>query len=165
MLLEWREAKVALLAKQEGLSPSDTEALLAKERAEFEQWHVFFVRFYTAPAKLNDLSRPKSQWRVLLTDDRGGSQTAQTADIKRLSDGTRYLDASTRKLFPYLDEFSLYYVIRFPKTRPDGEPLSPTPGGGRLTLQFISSIRHSDLVWVAQDPNALPEVSRWRKIF
>jgi hypothetical protein len=162
---EWREAKVALLTKQEGLSATDAEALLAKERAEFDQWHVFFVKFYTAPARLNDLNRPNSQWRVQLSDDRGGLLTAQTADIKRLSDGTRYLDAATRKLFPYLDEFSLFYVVRFPKKLPSGETLAPAPGGGRLTLQFVSSLRHTDLVWMAQDPEQLPEVSWWRRVF
>lgn len=162
---EWREAKVALLAKQEGLSSEAVETMLARERADYEQWHEFFLKFYTQPAKLNDLNQGDSQWRLSVSDESGHQLTAGALDIKRLSDGTRYLDATTRRLYPYIDEFAIYYRVRFPRVQADGTPIAPVTGGGRLTLSFVSSLRRVDLQWVASDPNAPPEVAWWRKIF
>jgi hypothetical protein len=121
----------------------------AEERAAFEQSYEFFVRFYTSPRKLNDLQSPTTSWRVTLLDDRG-HEVAPT-EIKRLSDGLRGLDATTRSLYPYADDYSFYYRVTFPKVLPDGTPLTPTLPGGRLTLRFSSVVTRIDLNWIGAE--------------
>jgi hypothetical protein len=102
--------------------------------------------------KLNDLNLKNSQWSVSLTDNRNNTATVESTEIKKLSNGERYLSASDRLLFDEinLDNFSNYYRICIPRTLPDGTPLEPTGPGGTLTLRFSSAIAKVELTWISK---------------
>jgi hypothetical protein len=148
---QWREAKIALLSKNRSNNQQEASILREKERSEYNEYHEFFIKFYTDPRKLNDLHMDKTQWRVSISDNRGNEITAAPADFVKLSEGTRNLSNDDRQLYdPILDEFSIYYRIRFPRKLLDGTPLEPTGPGGRLTLRFSSPLTKIELNWISK---------------
>jgi hypothetical protein len=148
---QMREAKVALLAKNYALSQKEADELREAERQSYNQYHEFFIKFYTDPKKVNDLNLKTTQWRVSLSDNRGNEVVALPSDFVKVSDGVRNLTDKERQLYePILDDFSFYYRVRFPRVLPDGTPLEPTGPGGRLTLRFSSPLTKIDLNWIAK---------------
>lgn len=151
--LSWqlREARAALLAKNYSWSQAETDAFREQERQNYNQYHEFFIKFYTDPKKFNDLNQKATQWRASLSDNRGNELIAVPADFVKVSDGIRNLNNNERQLYePLLDDFAIYYRVRFPRVLPDGTPLEPTGPGGRLTLRFSSPLTKIDLNWIGK---------------
>lgn len=149
---QFRQAKIAYLSKNFALSQEQVDLLLEEEKQRYNQCHEFFIKFYTDPMKLNDLNLKESQWSVSLTDNRNNTATAAPTDIKKLSNGGRYLSAADRLLFDSLnlDNFSNYYRVCIPRLLADGTPLEPTGPGGTLTLRFSSAIAKVELTWISK---------------
>lgn len=149
---EFREVRVARLAKAFNHSEGEAEAMRAEERASAEQWHEFFVKFYVQPKKMNDLHEKDSQWKVSLLDDAGHEIVAKPENITRISEGERSMSSVLRALYDFypIDDYGVYYLIRFPRTLPDGTPIAPSGPGGRLTLRFNSTLDRTELNWLSK---------------
>jgi hypothetical protein len=146
---ELREAMLARTARDYSMSALDIEKLREQERKEFETSHEFFVKIYAQPRWFADLNNTTTPWTISLLDNEGHSVNLKPTDITKISDGLRRLDAKTRSLYPYCDDYSMHYVIRFPKTLEDGTQITPVGTSGRLSLRFSGAIQRIELNWLS----------------
>ncbi len=137
---EFRSAYVAKVTDifKVGKEHLDTErAKLFAEVAEVWEFHVESAahRF-----EFNELSIKKNVWRIVLLDDQG--HEVLPVEIKP----DRPRRSLEPLLYPYIDDFSKGWRLRFPKKKPDGAPLA-NPETKSLTLRFAGPPGSTDLVW------------------
>lgn len=76
-----------------------------------EQYHNFFVAFYTPDARWNDLAKNDSIWHLTLTGSNDVSVSPdEVVPIK--------MDENLRAVYPYINRFDKVYLVRFPLTDP-----------------------------------------------
>jgi hypothetical protein len=114
-----REARVLQLAAWKDLTAAEREKLLAAERAEAERYEDFFLAFYTSDRRANDLSSPRSSWRIALAVPGEGEMLPERVEAVTI-------DPTLEALYPYLGKFDLAYRIRFPRWTGD-RPLVEVP--------------------------------------
>lgn len=148
----FRQRRVEAMADFLNLPESDTQAELARERAEARQFVDFFLGFYTAESRWNDLSSPRTIWRLELEYPDG--TTTLPVRVERI----HRPDATLQALYGYLAPFWVGYRVRFP--RADGGPMSLEPGD-TLRLRMSSAVGRAAPSWVVEpgdqlEPSAPP---------
>jgi hypothetical protein len=133
--LSWRvrEARARRLSAWYGWTQQELDERLAKEREEAAAGEEFFLAFYTAEPRENDLDAPRSIWRV--------AAKIQGVDLvaRRVTSVER--DATVAGLFPYLGPFDVAYVLTLPRA-PSGDlagrpfVLEIASAVGRVALDF-----------------------------
>jgi hypothetical protein len=125
---EFVDAQAKQLSGMRAELPDQAAATLAKLRADFRQ-PSFFAVVYVPDKTANDWNEPNSVWRLALNLGMGEHPPDRV---------TRYetpFNAEIRALYPYLDEYSVAYLIRFP------DPvLPPGPGGAAQASAPISEV-------------------------
>lgn len=140
------EFRSAYVAKHlEVFRIGDERARLERDRllAEVADVWEFHVESSAHRFEFNELSIKKQVWRVALLDDAG--HEVLPLEIKP----DRPRRTIEPLLYPYVDDFSKGWRIRFPKQRADGEPLV-NERTKTLTLRFAGPPGSTDLVWKLQ---------------
>ena len=135
---EFRRARVLAEARYLHLAEAETTARLEAERLEAARHLDFFVGFYTAQRRWNDLERPGSIWRIELE---AGGATHLPLSVQRIERP----DANLVALYPYLTPFWVAYRIRFASLDTAGTPLFPADAP--VLLRFASAAGKLDIRW------------------
>ncbi len=137
----FRKERTLHWAKLAGLSRAEVESLLAREQAEATQEIDFFVGLSADPPKYNDLDQRHGIWRPTLVTEDG---RAIAPLLVRLYASP---DPNLRALYPYLRDFWVGYLLRFPGRDALGRPIAG-PDTRRLTLRLASAPARVDLVFL-----------------
>jgi hypothetical protein len=120
-----REARARRLAIWFGWTQAELDERLALERTEAAEGEEFFLSFYTAEPRDNDLDAPRSVWRTAVKVDGGDLVARRLTSIDR--------DATTVGLYPYIGPFDVAYRVLLPSS-------SSGPIAGReFTLEIASA--------------------------
>jgi hypothetical protein len=122
---EVRDAGTRRLAAWQGWTTAELDAALAAQQAEAAKGELFFLSFYAADRKHNDLANQGSIWRIQLDD---GAVQAPAAAVELVP-----IDANALQLFPFIGHFDTAYRVRVPWT---GAPLQGRP----FSLKLLSSL-------------------------
>ncbi len=134
---EFRKARVERVAQFKSQSKEEVEKLLAEERAEWEQFHVFELGTWTREPRFDDFDRKNSIWRIALRTDTVELLPSEVLRVQRVNQ-------DARALYPYMGEFWVRYRVMFPRRLPDGSPSLPD-GTKDLTLRVASTLGRADL--------------------
>jgi len=104
---EFVQAQATELSRMRAELPDQAAATLARLREEYRQPSFFAVAYF--PDKTaNDWNEPQSVWRIAVNVGMG----ERAPD--RIVRYDRPFNAEQRALYPYLDEYSTAYQLRFP---------------------------------------------------
>jgi hypothetical protein len=106
------------LSRMRAELPDKAAETLARLREEYRQ-PSFFAVAYMPDRTANDWNEPNSVWRLALNLGLGEHEPDR---VKRYEVP---FNAEMRALYPYLDEYSVAYLIRFP------DPVMPQSPGAR----------------------------------
>jgi hypothetical protein len=91
--------------------PDQAAATLERLRDEYRQ-PSFFAVAYFPDRTANDLNEPDSVWRIALNLGLGEQKAEKVQRFERP------FNAELRALYPYLDDYSTGYLLRFPEPEP-----------------------------------------------
>lgn len=135
---EFVTAQAQELSKMRAELPDQAKETLARMREEYRQ-PTFFAVAYMPDHTANDWNDPGSVWRIALNLGLGERPPDRMV---------RYdvpFDAEQRALYPYLDDFSTAYLIRFPEPTPAVQETNVTTADvppARPMESFIPSEAH-----------------------
>ena len=104
-------AQAQQLSRMRAELPDQAAETLARMREEYRQ-PSFFAIAYMPDRSANDWNEPISVWRIALNIGLGERAPDRIVRIERP------FSAELRALYPYLDEYSTAYVLRFPEPTP-----------------------------------------------
>lgn len=124
---EFVAAQAQEQSKMRAELPDQAAETLARMREEYRA-PTFFAITYLPDRTANDWNEPGSVWRIALNLGLGERPP------DRIVRYDRPFSAELRALYPYLDEYSIAYLIRFPEpgsAAPEskGTPAPPPPSG------------------------------------
>lgn len=134
----WRCAHATRLAKNRGLDPTATAALMEENRAAAAKAYEIELIVTTWDRKENELSRPNPVWSLTLIDDKGRSVTP--VKIERDKRPKHVLRAE----FPTIGDFAEAYVAHFPH-----DPPVLGPGVKTVRLRLASERGALEVAWDA----------------
>lgn len=137
----FRQAYVAQYARVFLLPDRERDALLARETASLDQFHEFVLSAYTPVRQSGDFLTRTGIWKLYL-EGAGGARVG-TARVERVPEPPQVLEA----FFPYVTRWSRVFLVRFPKTTPDGQPVLTDPQTERFRLVLASTEARSTLTW------------------
>ncbi|HUJ26307.1 MAG TPA: hypothetical protein VLW85_09830 [Myxococcales bacterium] len=108
---EFVEAQARELSRMRAELPDQAAETLSRMREEYRQ-PSFFVVAFMPDRTANDWDLPNSVWRLALNLGLG-----ERAPDRILRYDTPF-NAELRALYPYLDEYSVGYLLRFPEPSP-----------------------------------------------
>jgi len=108
---EFVTAQALELSKMRAELPDQAQETLARMREEYRQ-PAFFAVAYLPDRTANDWNEPGSVWRIAM--NMGLGERAP----ERIVRYERPFSVELRALYPYLDEYSIAYLIRFPEPAP-----------------------------------------------
>ena len=126
---EFVTAQALEISRMRAELPDKAAETLAKMREEYRQ-PTFFAVVYTPDKTANDWNEPNSVWRIALNLGLG----------ERAPDKiTRFevpFNAELKVLYPYLDDYSVAYLLRFP------DPMKPasTPAAARPAVEQFTPV-------------------------
>ena len=126
---EFVTAQALEISRMRAELPDKAAETLAKMREEYRQ-PSFFAVVYTPDKTANDWNEPNSVWRIALNLGLG----------ERAPDKiTRFevpFNAELKVLYPYLDDYSVAYLLRFP------DPVQPasTPAAARPAVEPFTPV-------------------------
>ena len=124
---EFVAAQAQELSKLRAELPDQAGQTLARMREEYRQ-PTFFAVAYVPDRNANDWNEPGSVWRIALNQGLGERPPDKMVRYERP------FSVELRALYPYLDEYSTAYLIRFP------EP-PPAPQLGNVTAAQVPAAR------------------------
>ncbi|HET9751947.1 MAG TPA: hypothetical protein VFP52_03255 [Myxococcales bacterium] len=113
------------LSRMRAELPDQAAATLARLREDYRQ-PSFFAVVYIPDKGANDWNEPTSVWRLAL--NLGMGETAPD----RVTRFEPPFNAELRALYPYIDEYSIGYLIRFPDPEPQEAANKFTPVDAHL---------------------------------
>jgi hypothetical protein len=123
---EFVEAQAKELSAMRAELPDQASVTLARLREQYRQ-PSFFAVVYMPDKTANDWNEGDSVWRLALNMGMGERPPDR---IQRFEVP---FNAELRALYPYIDEYSVAYLLRFPDpVPPAGAPASFTPVGAQL---------------------------------
>ena len=136
----FRDAMIAERARAQMLKPTQIERLKQENEEELGRFAVFFVKLYMPDYKYNRLDKDDSGFSVWLIDKIG--RKVSPVKIKEV----RIKTVDKTKFYPFTDEWSDYYEVRFPRETSAGEKLELE--SGELKLSIASVVGKAELAWV-----------------
>ena len=115
-------AQAQMISKMRAELPDQAAETLARLREEYRQ-PTFFAITYMPDRTANDWNEPASVWRIALNLGMGERPPDRIVRYERP------FNPELRALYPYLDEYSTAYLIRFP------EPVPPQAESNTTTAQ------------------------------
>jgi len=150
---EFVTAQAAEISSLRAELPDQAAQTRTRLRAEFSDPTLFAI-VYVADKPSNDWDVSGSVWRIAINLGLGQMQPASVTRLERF-------DAEQRLLYPYLDEYSIGYLIKFPPlgtlsqtglTVPAGTSVAPplVPPGFLATeaeLTVAGALGHMQFNW------------------
>lgn len=136
-----REAYVNEYARRYQMDESQKQSIQRMEKDADERFNEFFIAVYMPDEKWNDLNTPESIWKIYLEDEKGNR--ASPIEIKK-ADVTSPL---IKEFYPYLDLWSLGYIVRFPKYMIRGEEQFPGKDTNYFKLIITGVVGKAELEW------------------
>jgi hypothetical protein len=138
----WRAAYVAELARRTKLSGSERDALATQEKdADSQAWEIELLCATWRPAWNDFAKESRSMWRVVLVGDDGREVTPIKVERDRRQRGV------IESYFFGAGPFHKAYVLTFPKTAADGQPLVAPDGPSRLALRIGGALGQLEMEW------------------
>ena len=132
---EFVSAQARELSKMRAELPDQAKETMARMREEYRQ-PAFFAIAYMPDRTANDWNEPGSVWRIALNLGLGERAPDRTVRYDRP------FSVELRALYPYLDEYSTAYLIRFPEPTPAAqETIAQVPASRPLEV-FIPAETH-----------------------
>src|SRR5438477_7290162 len=122
-------AQAQQLSRMRAELPDQAAETLARLREEYRQ-PSFFAVAYMPDKTANDWNEPESVWRIALNLGLGQRPP------DRILRWERPFNAEIRALYPYLDEYSTAYLLRFPEPEPPEQEGSPQPAPAASAEKF-----------------------------
>jgi hypothetical protein len=120
---EFVQAQATELSRMRAELPDQAAVTLARLREEYRQPSFFAVAYFPDKTAA-DWNEPHSIWRIALNLGLGERPP------DRILHWERPFSAEMRALWPYLDEYSTGYLLRFPDPEaPEAEGAPPPPRG------------------------------------
>jgi hypothetical protein len=129
------EAQAKKISEMRAELPAEAQQTRAKLHAQTATPTVFAI-FYTPDKQSNDWNEKGSVWRIALNVGLG---EVEPEKIERFD---RPFNAELRTLYPYLDEYSVAYVIHFPR-----QPTSPEYRPSVAEMIVASALGHMEFKW------------------
>jgi hypothetical protein len=138
---DYRTAYVDRYVEAYRLEEGSREAMYTREAEESELYNEFFVSVSAPDTSLNDLDSRRSVWKLYLED--GSGVVLSPVSIKRIATSS----ALTSALFPYMDTWSVGYIVRFPRYSASGTEPIPNEKSEYLRLRIAGLLGNGSLVW------------------
>jgi hypothetical protein len=135
---EFVAAQAQQISRMRAELPDQAAETLARKREEYRQ-PSFFAVAYMPDRTANDWNEPESVWRIALNLGEGERRP------DRIIRYDRPFNAELRALYPYLDEYSTAYLLRFPEPAPPTQETTVTTAqvpAPRPLESFIPSEAH-----------------------
>ncbi len=142
---EFRYAYVDRYIEAYRLEEGSREAMRAREFEESELYNEFFLSVSTPDKNLNDFISKSSIWKLYLADASGSMLSP--VSIKRVSNSS----VLTSTLFPYMDAWSVGYIVRFPKYSASGTEPIPNEKSAFLKLMIVGMLGNGELFWELEE--------------
>lgn len=133
------EAYLAEKIMAEALPLKEAEKLKKKHEEKLKSTATFFMSFYTPKSKWNKLHKSDPSWRLWLIDANGNKVSPRL--IKKLP----RVSMATSRYFPYLDQWSKYYMVSFPREDDKGNKLQLEQG--KVTFMIAGVHGSAELIW------------------
>lgn len=133
------ETYLAEKIRAEALPAKDAERLLENNEQKQKTTTSFFMCFYTPKRKWNRLHKSDPSWRLWLIDANGNKVAPM--QIKKLP----RVSVATTKWYPYLDKWSRYYEVIFPREDDEGKRLELEKG--KITFMIAGVYGSTEMVW------------------
>ena len=130
---EFVNAQALHLSQMRAELPDQSAQTLEKMREEYRQ-PSFFAVTYMPDRTANDWNEPQSVWRIAL--NQGGGE----APPDRVQRFERPFSAELRALYPYIDDYSTAYLLRFPER-------STVPPFGELQMVIAGALGKMQFFW------------------
>jgi hypothetical protein len=117
---EFVAAQAQELSRMRAELPDQAAQTLARLREEYRQ-PSFFAVAYVPDKTANDFNEPDSVWRIAVNLGLGERKPDR---VQRFD---RPFNAELRALYPYLDEYSTAYLMKFPEPAPPQLGPAPAP--------------------------------------
>lgn len=137
----FRKAYVERYAKSYQMSEELQKNLIERELEQDEEFNEIFFAAFTPNDKWNDFSQPDSIWKLFL-EDSSGARLIPLSIAK--VDST---DPLIREFFPYFDQWSSGYIVKFPKYTETGTEPIPSESTGFLRLLVTGILGKGQLEW------------------
>ena len=132
---EFVAAQALELSRMRAELPDKAAETLAHMREEYRP-PSFFAIAYMPDRTANDWNEPESVWRIALNQGMGERAPDKIVRYERP------FNAELRALYPYLDDYSVAYLIRFPEASPQGGKAASPPPPQRPLESFIPAEVH-----------------------
>lgn len=137
---EFRSAFVARSLEIYKVVPEAQPGERARLDKEVDGWWEFHIESTAHKFDVNELTGKRAAWRVTLVVDDEHERLPAEVRADRLR---RTVEPT---LYPYADDFTRGWRIRFPTTQPDGTATIPD-GARTVALRFAGPPGATDLVW------------------
>ena len=98
------------------LDGEKVKKLMEDEIVASKNYHEFFLAMHTPVREWNELERKEPTWAMYLINDSGDK--VMPLEIKKLKEKSTY-----KRFFPFIDDWSEIYAVKFPINLSDGRPI------------------------------------------
>lgn len=137
---EFREAYVNVYSKSYMLDTEKLSKLMTEEREASKKYHEFFLSVHTPFREWSELEKKEPLWALYLVNDLG--ETVSPMEIKKLKEK----GPGVTRFYPFLDDWSEGYSVKFPLAVTDGKELM-APETGYIKLIMTGPSGKTELVW------------------
>jgi hypothetical protein len=137
--LPFREAYIDEYAEKYRIDEDLKRVLMEREVESFQTYNEFFISAGTPVDFWNDFDQMDSLWKLYLEDDVG--RKVEPVDIRKVE----AQDQRIKAFFPYLNYWSIGYIVKFPKHDATGEVVGKDASSLRLVLTGV--IGQTELEW------------------
>lgn len=137
---DFRRAYVDKYAEGYQLGEDLKKSLVERELEQAEQYNEFFVAAFTPDEAWNDFNRTDSLWRLFMEESSGARLVP--VSVTKVSD-----DPLLREFFPYLDQWSSGYIVKFPKYSETGTEPIPNKKTEFVKLKVTGVLGKGEVEW------------------
>ena len=137
---EFVDAQAKKISEMRAELPDEAQRTRDRLRAQAATPTVFAV-FYTPDKLSNDWNEKSSVWRIALNLGLGQVEPQRIERIERP------FNAELRTLYPYLDDYSVAYVIHFP-----GQPVPPDFTASEADMVVAGALGRMEFKWSLLHP-------------
>lgn len=137
---EFVDAQAKKISEMRAELPDEAQRTRDRLRAQAATPTVFAV-FYTPDKLSNDWNEKSSVWRIALNLGLGQVEPQRIERIERP------FNAELRTLYPYLDDYSVAYVIHFP-----GQPAPPDFTASEADMVVAGALGRMEFKWSLLSP-------------
>lgn len=137
---EFREAYVNVYSKSYMLDTEKLSKLMTEEREASKKYYEFFLSVHTPFREWSELEKKEPLWALYLVNDLG--ETVSPMEIKKLKEK----GPGVTRFYPFLDDWSEGYSVKFPLAVADGKELM-APETGYIKLIMTGPSGRTELIW------------------